>query len=260
METGPRLAGTQNFVCLQAAFLSARAMRVRAWQEHKILCSCAPAGGGPPARQYIMQNLTNKIQELKKSPVKNQIDRRISEFKKAGRGSDDEVFKELCFCLLTANSTARQCLRVHSLVGDGFLNLPENKLQKVLKQCGARFHTKRAHYIALAQKHKNELKELMKKLNEFELRNWLVENIKGLGWKEASHFLRNIGYDDLAIIDFHIIDILEKEGLIERPKSLNKKNYLEIENILRQIGQKAGLNLAELDLYLWYLETNTVLK
>jgi len=31
--------------------------------------------------------------------------------------------------------------------------------------------------------------------NPFELREWLVENVKGLGYKEASHFLRNIGLE-----------------------------------------------------------------
>jgi len=201
-----------------------------------------------------------QIAELKKSPVKKVIDRRILEFKKAGKGSSDEIFKELCFCLLTANSTAQRCLEVQAKVGDGFLNLSENKLQKVLQRCGARFHTKRANYIALAQKRKNELEKLMKKLSESELRDWLVENIKGLGWKEASHFLRNIGYKDSAIIDFHIIDILEKEKLIKRPKTLNEKNYLQMEKVLRKVGERAGLNLAELDLYLWYLETGTVLK
>jgi len=207
-----------------------------------------------------MQNLLNQIQKLKKAPVKKQIDQRILEFEKAGQSSNNEVFKELCFCILTANSTAERCIEVCAKVGNGFLNLPEQDLQNLLKTCGARFHTKRANYIAEAQKYKNQLKKLMGELDEFEMREWLIENIKGLGWKEASHFLRNIGYKNVAIIDFHIIDILEKNKLVKRLKVLNKKTYLEIENVLRKVGDKAGLNLAELDLYLWYLETNSVLK
>ena len=97
-------------------------------------------------------------------------------------------------------------------------------------------------------------------MNELELREWLVENIKGLGWKEASHFLRNIGYKNVAIIDFHIIDILERNNLVKRTKVLNKKSYFEIEKVLRRVGDKVKLNLAELDLYLWYMETGKVLK
>jgi N-glycosylase/DNA lyase len=92
------------------------------------------------------------------------------------------------------------------------------------------------------------------------MREWLVNNVKGLGMKESSHFLRNIGYKDLAIIDFHIVDLLEREKLIERPKTITPKKYLEIEQILAELGKKTNLNLAELDLYLWYLETGKILK
>jgi len=91
-------------------------------------------------------------------------------------------------------------------------------------------------------------------------REWLVESVKGLGYKEASHFLRNIGYDDYAIVDFHIVDLLVRHNLIKKPKTLSRVKYLEIEEILRKIAKKSGLTLAELDLYLWFLETNKVLK
>jgi len=72
--------------------------------------------------------------------------------------------------------------------------------------------------------------------------------------------LRNIGYEEFAIIDFHIVDLLVREGLIERPKTLTPKKYIEIEHILFRIARKANLNLGELDMYLWYLETNKILK
>ena len=75
-----------------------------------------------------------------------------------------------------------------------------------------------------------------------------------------SHFLRNIGFDDFAIIDFHIIDVLVTYNLIERPKTLTKRKYLEIENTLRDIAKQTNLTLAELDLYLWYIETGKILK
>ncbi|WXG44715.1 MAG: LAGLIDADG family homing endonuclease [Promethearchaeati archaeon SRVP18_Atabeyarchaeia-1] len=75
-----------------------------------------------------------------------------------------------------------------------------------------------------------------------------------------SHFLRNVGYTDCAIIDFHILDILARWGLIDRPKTLTKQKYFEIEDVLRRIGARSGLSLGELDLYLWYMETGKVLK
>ena len=96
--------------------------------------------------------------------------------------------------------------------------------------------------------------------SEADLREWIVKNVKGLGYKESSHFLRNIGFQDYAIIDFHIVDLLVKHDLIEKPKTMTKSKYLEIEKILKEIGEKLELNMAQLDLYLWYLETGKVLK
>ena len=96
-----------------------------------------------------------------------------------------------------------------------------------------------------------------------ERREKLVKDIKGLGMKEASHFLRNIGFKDVAIVDFHIIDLLNREKLVnfDRKKGgLSKQKYLEIEKVLEDLGKKVGLDLAELDLYLWYMETGKVLK
>ena len=190
--------------------------------------------------------LLKSIENLKKSEIKNLVDKRIKQFSK-----NNDLFKELCFCILTANSTAERCIDVQNKVGNGFLTLDKNKLQKTLKKYGARFHAKRAGYIVEARKYKNKLKKD---------REWLVENIKGIGYKEASHFLRNTGSKNKAIIDFHIIDVLEKNKLIRRPKILNRNNYLEIENKLKQLAKKANLNLAELDLYLWYQETGKILK
>lgn len=92
------------------------------------------------------------------------------------------------------------------------------------------------------------------------MREWLVKNIKGLGYKEASHFLRNIGFKNFAIIDFHIINLLVKYDIIKKPRTLTKIKYLEIETILRNIAKNLGVSLAELDLYLWYLETKKILK
>jgi len=207
-----------------------------------------------------MRRLLQSIENLKKTKIKILIDKRIKEFKQTGKKSSNEIFKELCFCILTANSTAERCIDVQSKVGNGFLNLSESQLQKTLKKCRARFHTKRAGYISEARKYKNSITKIIKSKDETKAREWLVKNIKGLGHKEASHFLRNIGYDNYAIIDFHIIDILKKHNLITRPKTITKNKYLEIENILKKIANKANLNLAELDLYLWYKETRKVLK
>ncbi len=152
-------------------------------------------------------------------------------------------------------------MRIQKAIGNGFLKLPEKDLARKLSELGHRYPQLRAKFIAEARKHHGSLKETIRSFgSEENAREWIVKNVKGLGYKEASHFLRNIGFENLAIIDFHIIDILSKHGLIERPKTLTKKKYLEIEKILKEIAKKLDMNLAELDLYLWYEETGKVLK
>ena len=39
-----------------------------------------------------------------------------------------------------------------------------------------------------------------------------------------------------------------------------KKKYQEIEDLLKNIAKETDLTLAELDLYLWYMETGKILK
>jgi N-glycosylase/DNA lyase len=52
-----------------------------------------------------------------------------------------------------------------------------------------------------------------------------------------------------------------KYGILEgKPKSLSRAKYLMIESILEGISRRTGINLGELDLYLWYIETGKVLK
>ena len=203
-----------------------------------------------------MRKLLDKIKELKKSQVKETVDRRMIEFEQIGKDKE-KVFQELCFCLLTANFSAQRCIVIQEKLGDKFSKLDENKLARELKKLGHRFPNARAGFISRA---KNCKIDFGKFYNSSELRNWLVDSVKGIGMKEASHFLRNIGYKNLAIIDFHIVDLLVREELVERPKTMTREKYLKIEDVLWDLARKSGLSLAELDLYLWYMETGKVLK
>lgn len=210
-----------------------------------------------------MKSLILVIEKHKNSKIKQIIDNRMNEFSKLGKQSSNEIFKELCFCFLTANFSAEGGIRIQKEINDKFLSSSEFELAEELKKLGHRFPNARANYISEAQKHKDNIKETLNSFqNEQNLRKWIVDNIKGLGFKEASHFLRNIGYRNLAIIDFHIVDLLVRQGLIEplKSKSLTPKKYLEIENVLKEIAEKTNTNLGELDLYLWYEETGKILK
>lgn len=208
-----------------------------------------------------MQKLIRAVNNLKKAEIKRTIDDRISSFKSLGKKHEDEIFKELCFCILTANFSADRGIDIQKRVGNGFLSCNEFSMAKKLRTFGHRFPNARAKYIVEARKHKRSLMGELRSLKDDKtLREWIAKNIKGLGLKESSHFLRNIGRDDCAIIDFHIVDILADHGLIKKPKTLTKKIYLEIESVLKRMSEKLDLTLAELDLYLWYLETGKVLK
>lgn len=207
-----------------------------------------------------MPKLVEEIEKLKNSPIKEVVDNRIKEFESFGKKKQEEVFSELCFCLLTANFQAEKCVQIQHEMARDFEIVPKEELAKKLKEIGHRFWPQRAERIVEARECKTELCSLVFKKSGQEMRDWLVKNVKGLGMKESSHFLRNIGYKDLAIIDFHIVDLLEREGLIQRPKTITPKKYIEIEQVLEKLGKEVGLNLAELDLYLWYLETGKILK
>jgi len=207
-----------------------------------------------------MEKLLTQIKKLQKGPIKDKINKRISEFKDIDKNSSNELYSELCFCILTANFNAEKTIKIQNKIGEKFCDLNQEKLSEQLKKLGHRYPNARAKYISESKKCKDSLINITSKLNKEDLREWLVKNVKGLGYKESSHFLRNIGFDDYAIIDFHIIDLLVRHKIIKKPKTISKKIYLETEKKLKEIAENTDLTLAELDLYLWYMETGKILK
>lgn len=199
--------------------------------------------------------LISKVRNLMESPVRKKVDERIKEFENV-----EDKFSEICFCVLTANSSAEMGLKLQENLGNGFLNFSEDELREELKRHGYRFPN-RAGYICHNRKYVN-IEEILKNFSdERKARDWLVKNIKGFGYKEASHFLRNIGYKNVAIIDRHILRLAERHGIIKQiPDTLSRKEYLGIEEKLERLAEEAGITLAELDLYLWYMETGKILK
>lgn len=205
------------------------------------------------------------MNELKGNPkIKKKIDDKLREFASL-KEHPERWFSELCYCILTANSTAEMCMKVQQQVGEGFKNLPLKQLKKKMKSASCRFYNKRAEYIVEAREKFDPLivKQLADK-NPMQAREWLADeksegHIKGIGRKEASHFLRNIGYN-IAIADFHIIDILKRYRFLPAGMVLNWKNYIVIEDKLKWLAKRFEMSLGELDLYLWYMETGKILK
>jgi len=202
--------------------------------------------------------LLSQLKKLKNSEVGKLVAKRISEFEKIK--SKVKIFQELCFCILTANFNAERAIKIQESIGKGFLEFSKQKLASLLKKLGHRFPKTRASYIIEARKFLDKIYMVVKSYDCCSAREWLVKNIRGIGYKEASHFLRNIGCKNLAILDFHVLDLLARNKIIHKPKILTKKKYLTIENKLKNFAKMLNLSLAELDLYLWYLETGKILK
>ncbi len=211
-----------------------------------------------------MNDLEKRIIDLKNSEISEKVDKRIEEFERVGMEDNNRWFSELSFCVLTANSSAQLAIDIQDDLGsEGFIELPLDDLVSKLESHGYRFYNKRAEYIVENRKYSDNIRDIISDFSDpFEARDWLIENVKGLGCKESSHFLRNVGYKDLMIIDRHILRILCDEDIIEEnPETLTKKErYLNIEEKVKDLSKKVGLSLAEIDLYLWYMETGKILK
>jgi len=187
----------------------------------------------------------------------NLIESRLKEFKQMSQNDTQEWFSELCFCILTANSKAENALRIQQEIGtNGFINLTEQAISEIIKKHKHRFHNNKAKFIAQARFF-IDIKDKIKDLSGPQAREFIAKNIKGLGFKEASHFLRNVGYDDVAIIDRHILRFMLQQKLITSiPKHLSVKFYLKCEQIL----SKFEIALSRLDLIIWQKMTGNVLK
>ena len=162
---------------------------------------------------------------------------------------------------MTANSTARLGIEIQEALGEGCISLDPEAVNRLLSEHGHRFARPRAEYICKARAHKN-IRTIVESFHDDRIaREWIVENILGLGYKEASHFLRNTGHFNVAILDRHILRIMEEYSLISQiPKTLTKKRYLEIESVLDRLSEKVGIPPGILDFYLWYMKTGEILK
>jgi N-glycosylase/DNA lyase len=209
-----------------------------------------------------IDDLVKKINELKAGSVGGEISKRMREFEELHEKSNEEWFSELCFCILTAYSSAELGLKIQRDLNYGdFLTLSQENLCCKLREEGHRFSERRAEFIVCARDFCN-IKEIITRLSdERAAREWLVKSVRGLGYKEASHFLRNVGFKNVAILDRHILRVMLEYGLIgEIPKTLTRRKYLEIEQKLEELAERVSLPLGELDLYLWFMKTGKILK
>ncbi|MGB9642750.1 MAG: N-glycosylase/DNA lyase [Candidatus Ratteibacteria bacterium] len=196
--------------------------------------------------------------------IKQDIQEKLNQFKKIGkRLKSKEIFKELCFCILTVQSKAENCWKCIESLDDTNLLENGNFDQILCLMKGVRFHKSKTKRIIEARWSLQTLIRLLKyETDATKIRQWLVKNVNGLGMKEATHFLRNIGKaDNLAILDRHILRRLHKLGIIEKiPGSLSVKNYLEIEKKMQAFAKSIKIPVNHLDFVFWYQETGRIFK
>ena len=181
---------------------------------------------------------------------------RIRKFINACSYKDDEcLFGELCFCILTPQSRAKNCREaVNRLKTDKKL-FTASRIELLSYLKGVRFPNVKAERIIEAREKLSGLKKMVNSKPE-ELREWLLENIKGLGFKESSHFMRNIGFKGLPIIDVHIQNFLRKvEKHNQESKSLTKKQYKELESKFLELSKELKIPPEELDIAMWLYQS-----
>ena len=198
-----------------------------------------------------------------------EIRRRLSEFAAIGRsGSDEKLWEEMVFCFFTGGCSARMGLNSIEAVKPLLLTGDQAALAAALTGVH-RYPNARSRYIVASREFLRQHcgLGLRKKLNGFrcthERRDWLVreKGIKGLGYKEASHYLRNIGYRGYAILDKHVLNCLAELKIIAEPKPpKTRSEYLMIENNFKDLTQTTGIDFDELDLVLWSMKTGVILK
>jgi N-glycosylase/DNA lyase len=200
---------------------------------------------------------------------KPEITRRLAEFRAVYEKGDEAIFEELCYCILTAGSSAKMGMRTVESLRDILLTANANELQRRAEKSRVRFWRVRPAYIAHTREYLRnfcglKLRELIESFDgpgarrDFFARN---SNIKGLGYKESSHFLRNIGFGGYAILDKHIVNSLREMGVIgKRMHPATRTGYLEIEKRLVRFAREVGIDMDHLDLLLWSRKTGEILK
>ena len=216
-----------------------------------------------------MKKAEYKKLRLAYSEKKVLIGERLAEFREVlASGDDKRIFEELAFCICTAGASAKMGMRSVEALREVML---EGELEDLRKRMHGvhRFPNWRPAYIVhtreyLRREHGLGMRRLVLSFGDpLERRDFFAKNkdIKGIGYKEASHFLRNIGFPGYAILDKHILNTLHEMGVIESPKPPGTRDrYIDTEERLRRFSEDIDIPMDELDLLLWSEKTGEILK
>jgi len=207
------------------------------------------------------------ISELRREYLikRDAIEAKLRKFERVREKGDLAAFEEMCYCLFTAGASAKVGMRSVEAIRDLMLTGSQEELSEKLRSVHP-YARKRAEYVVLARefvrKRMNfKIFDTLDPMEHLERRDFIVHNIKGLGYKEGSHFLRNIGYKGYAILDRHILRNLRRFGITDLKSSpSSRRRYLEVEEAMRRLALEIGVDFDALDLLFWSDETGEILK
>jgi len=203
------------------------------------------------------------------SEKRDEIESRLQQFKELAGASEERIFEEMCFCILTPQSSALAADRVIRYAAGTKLLYRGSKemIADAIARSGVLYRQNKARFIIEAREKFIDERSRSMSLRSLLVRDPMgarenvVRNVKGLGYKEASHFLRNVGYEGLAILDRHVLRTLVEAGVLnELPKTLTRKAYLDIEQKVLAYARRLGIPPDALDLVMWSAKTGRVFK
>lgn len=174
---------------------------------------------------------------------------------------DEQVLKNMLFCVCTPQTDAHKGWLAAGLITNHkvYLDPDEEIIGDLMKSAGVRFHKTKARSAAKMMHDfwpntSGKIRSLINEGDIIHTRNFLAKKIKGWGLKEASHFLRNVGYGEhVAILDRHILRrLVDQEVIPEVPKVLDLKTYLDIEQKMLRFAKDVDIPMEALDLLFWY--------
>jgi N-glycosylase/DNA lyase len=220
-------------------------------------------------REVPVEGLSREALHAAYAEKRPLIQQRLREFRLVWeRGDDRRLFVELAFCIFAAGTSALQGFAGVRACGDVLHTGDAEELARRLKG-QYRFWSHRAHYIAQTREHLRDvcglrLRDYILGFSSPEARREafaLEPRVRGIGMKEASHFLRNIGYRRYGILDTHIVRSLHALGRcpVARPPTTPSR-YRGLEAALGEFAEDTGIEMDELDLLLWSNWTGEILK
>ena len=191
--------------------------------------------------------------------------------------NEETLWEELICCILSSQVSYEVAqAATFELVKSGLIGLTPNfsnfrkfeedvraLLQKPLRvrdrNIRYRFPNVRAQQIVQVHKTVSKLGGSLSKIvyevkQPQELRDYLIEILPGIGPKQASMFLRNIGISyDLAILDRHVLNYMHATNIVTNAgaRSFGKREYLSTEMKLLKYAEELGYPVGCVDWAIW---------